>query len=78
MLKPEELRQFYNFIKLVKFPNGFALNLTKNIIDNDNKIGGLKLHDFHVIILHFLLFGILPFLKKPIVTTIIELCTFFK
>ena len=27
---------------------------------------------------HLLLLGIRPFLKKPIVTTIAELCTFFK
>ena len=68
--------QFCNFIKLVKFLDGFALNLTKNITNNDNKIVGMKSHDCHVIIHHLLLLGIRPFLKKPIVTTITELCTF--
>ena len=77
-LTPEERHQFYKFIKSVKFPDGFASNLTKNITDNDNKITGLKSHYCHVIMQHLLLLGIRPFLKKPIVTTIAELCTFFK
>ena len=76
-LTPEECHQFCNFIKSIKFPNGFVSNLTKNITDDDNKFAGLKLH-FHVIMQHLLLLGFRYFLKKPIVTTITELCTFFK
>ena len=77
-LTSEKHRQFYKFIKSVRFSNDFALNLTKNIIDNDNKIIGLKSHNCYVIMQHLLLLGIRPFLKKPIVTTIAKLCTFFK
>ena len=77
-LTPEERHQFYKFIKLVKFPDSFASNLTKNITNNDNKIAGLKSHDCHVIMQHLLLLGIQPFLKKPIITTISEMSTFLK
>ena len=70
----EECRQFCKLIKLVKFSNGFASNLTKNITDNDNKIASLKSHDHHVIIHKLLLLRIQPFLKKTIVTTILDNC----
>ena len=75
-LTPEERHQFYKFIKSVKFPDGFASNLTKNITNNDNKIAGLKSHDHHIIMQ--LLLGIQPFLKKTTVTTVFGMCTFFK
>ena len=78
MLTPEERRQFYNFIKSIKFPNNFTSNFTKNITNNDNKIIILKSHDCHVIMQHLLLLDVRLFLKKPIVTTIAKLCTFFK
>ena len=71
-LTREERRQFYKFIKSVKFSNDFVSNLTKNIIDNDNKIAGFKSHDCHVIMHQLLLLGIQPFLKKPTVTTIAD------
>ena len=57
-LTPEEYRQLCNFIKSIKFPNGFSSNLTKNITNNDNKIVGLKLHDCHLIMQQLLLLGI--------------------
>ena len=77
-LTPEECCQFCKFIKSVKFSDGFASNLIESIIDNDNKITGQKLHDCQVIMHHLLLLDIRPFLKNPIVPTIVELCTFFK
>ncbi|XP_062086475.1 uncharacterized protein LOC133792583 [Humulus lupulus] len=62
----------------VKFPDGFASNLRKNVIENDNKITGLKSHDCHVILQRLLPIGVHSFLEKPIAKTIIDLCTFFK
>ena len=38
-----------SFIKSVKFPDAFVSNLKQNIIDNDNKITGLKSDDCHVL-----------------------------
>ena len=59
---PEERHKFCKFIKLVKFQDGFASNLTKNITDNDNKIVDLKSHDCHVIMHHLLLLAFSHFL----------------
>ena len=48
-------RNFCRFVRSIKFPEGFASNLTKNIAPNDTRILGLKSHDCHVI-LHRLLY----------------------
>ncbi|KAL5583241.1 hypothetical protein UlMin_015683 [Ulmus minor] len=42
-------RKFCRFIRSVKFPDGFASNLSKNVPQNDSRIVGLKSHDCHVI-----------------------------
>ncbi|XP_062080165.1 uncharacterized protein LOC133784914 [Humulus lupulus] len=75
---PENRHKFCRFLKSVKFPDGFASNLRKNVIENDNKITGLKSHDCHVILQRLLPIGVHSFLEKPIAKTIIDLCTFFK
>ncbi|XP_062085691.1 uncharacterized protein LOC133791790 [Humulus lupulus] len=74
----ENRHKFCRFLKSVKFPDGFASNLRKNVIENDNKITGLKSHDCHVILQRLLPIGVHSFLEKPIAKTIIDLCTFFK
>ena len=66
ILTLEQHCQFYNFIKSIKFPDSLTSNLSKNVTNNDNKISGLKLHDYHVIMQHFFVVGIQPFLKKSI------------
>ncbi|XP_062074039.1 uncharacterized protein LOC133778190 [Humulus lupulus] len=75
---PENRHKFCRFFKSVKFPDGFASNLRKNVIEKDNKITGLKSHDCHVILQRLLPIGVHSFLEKPIAKTIIDLCTFFK
>ena len=66
-LIPEDNKKFCEFLKSVRFPDGFASNLRKNVIDGNTKINGLKSHDCHVIIQLLLPTGIRPFMKKEIV-----------
>ena len=73
----EDSKIFCEFLKSVRFPDGFASNLRKNVIDGTNKITELKSHDCHVIMQRLLPTGIRPFMKKEIVDVIIELCNFF-
>ena len=68
----------YEFLKSVRFPNGFASNLRKNVIDENNKITRLKSYDCHVIMQRLLSTGIRPFIKKEIIDVIIELSNFFQ
>ena len=46
---PEDSKKFCEFLKSVSFPDGFASNIRKSIMDGNNKITGLKLHHYHVI-----------------------------
>ncbi|XP_073152210.1 uncharacterized protein [Henckelia pumila] len=77
-LSTEEKRLFCQFIKSVKFPDGFAANLSKNVNEATCKILGFKSHDCHVLLQRLLPARIRPFLKKEVRETIIELCNFFQ
>ncbi|KAL5555316.1 hypothetical protein UlMin_037552 [Ulmus minor] len=70
-------RKFCRFVRSVKFPDGFASNLSKNVAQNDSRIVGLKSHDYHVIMQRLLPVGYWSLVNKTISSTIIELCTFF-
>ncbi|KAL5581538.1 hypothetical protein UlMin_013980 [Ulmus minor] len=70
-------RKFCRFVRSVKFPDGFAGNLSKNVAHNDSRIVGLKSHDCHVIMQRLLPVGCRYLVNKTISSTIIELCTFF-
>ncbi|CAH9119041.1 unnamed protein product [Cuscuta epithymum] len=77
-LSPIDCTKFCEFLKHVRFPDGFASNLGKNVIGGNSKISGLKSHDCHVIMQRLLPIGIRPFMKKEIVDAITELCNFFQ
>ena len=49
--------KFCRFIRSIKFLDGFAFNLSKNVVPNDNRNVGLKSHDCHVIIQRLLPVG---------------------
>ncbi|KAL5552411.1 hypothetical protein UlMin_002587 [Ulmus minor] len=67
-----------NWRKKIKFPDGFASNLSKNVAQNDSRLLGLKSHDCHVIMQRLLPVGCRSLVNKNIWSTIVELCTFFK
>ncbi|KAL5563440.1 hypothetical protein UlMin_033187 [Ulmus minor] len=71
-------RKFCRFIRSVKFPDGFASNLSKNVAQNDSRLLGLKSHDCHVIMQRLLPVGCRSLVSKNIWGTIVELCMFFK
>ena len=48
MLTGDERKEFCKFIKSVKFPDGYATNLSRNISITDGRTSGLKTHDCHV------------------------------
>ena len=77
-MTPEDSKNFCEFLKSVWFPDGFASNLRKNVIDGNNKITGLKSYDCHVIMQQLLPTVIQPFMKKEIVNAITELRNFFQ
>ena len=76
-LTPSERKRFTEFLRSVRFPDGFAGNLKKNVTA-DGRLTGLKSHDCHVIMQRLLAPAIRPFLDRSIRDAIIELCNFFR
>ncbi|RVW66346.1 hypothetical protein CK203_065230 [Vitis vinifera] len=77
-LTVEERKEFCKFLKSVKFPDGYAANLSRNVSINDGKISGLKSHDCHVLLQKLLPIAIRPYFNKDLCTTLVELCSFFQ
>ena len=77
-LTVEERKEFCKFLKSVKFPDGYAANLSRNVSINDGKISGLKSHDCHVLMQKLLPIAIRPYFNKDLCTTLVELCSFFQ
>ncbi|KAI3458716.1 hypothetical protein Pfo_015379 [Paulownia fortunei] len=76
--KTGDRHEFCWFLKSVKFPDGYALNISRNVNVNDGKLYGLKIHDCHVLLQRLLPITIRKFLPNDICGTIVELCDFFK
>ncbi|KAA0059144.1 uncharacterized protein E5676_scaffold201G00310 [Cucumis melo var. makuwa] len=54
---------FCMFLKSVKFPDGFAFNISHCVNLKEGKIYGLKSHDCHVLLQRLLPIGIRPYLQ---------------
>lgn len=67
---------FYQFIKSIKFPDGYAANISKCV--KGNKISGLKSHDCHVLLQRLIPIGVRGYLTKEVNEVLFELGDFFK
>ncbi|XP_062118652.1 uncharacterized protein LOC133832303 [Humulus lupulus] len=76
-LMREECKDFCKFIQSVRLPDGYASNISRCVTDND-KLGGMKTHDCHVLLHKIFPAALLPFLTDNIRGTLIELCQFFQ
>jgi hypothetical protein len=47
-MSPDEKKLFYQVLKGVKFPDGYASDICQNIHVNERKIFGLKSHESHI------------------------------
>lgn len=73
-----ERKEFCVFLNSVKFPDGYAANISRNVNITDGKISGLKSHDCHVMLQRLLPVGIRKYLPKDICAALIELSNFFQ
>ena len=78
ILSESERESFCRFLKSVKFPDGYAANISRNVNMNDGKITGLKSHDCHVLLQRLLPVGLRPYLKKKVLGAIAEVSWFFR
>ncbi|XP_039145550.1 uncharacterized protein LOC120282769 [Dioscorea cayenensis subsp. rotundata] len=77
-LSKDERMEFCDFLKAVKFPDGFASNISRCVNSNDSQISGLKSHDCHIILQRLLPVVIRKFVPKDIFQALDELANFFK
>ncbi|XP_059650446.1 uncharacterized protein LOC132296251 [Cornus florida] len=77
-LSKNNKRQLCEWLKSVKFPDGYASNISRCVNVNNCKISGLKSHDSHVLLQRLLPIAIRGFLNSDICNTIAELGLFFK
>ena len=73
-----ENTRFYDWFKNVKFPDGYASNISRCVNTNEGTISGMKSHDLHVLLQRLLPVAIRGYFNDNIYTTLIELCLFFK
>ena len=77
-LSKVEKASFFDSLQCVKFPNGYASNISLCVNTKNGKISGMKSHDCHVHLQRLLPVAIPGYLSIEIHTPLIELCFFFK
>ncbi|XP_028068682.1 uncharacterized protein LOC114271251 [Camellia sinensis] len=77
-LTPKEREGFFEFLKSVKYPDGYAANISRSVNAKNSRLTGLKSHDCHVFIQRILPIGMRGYVDKEISTTLFELGSFFQ
>ncbi|KAF7132507.1 hypothetical protein RHSIM_Rhsim09G0076000 [Rhododendron simsii] len=78
VLTLKEREAFFEFLKSVKYPNGYAANISRSVSSTNGRLTGLKSHDYHILIQQILPIGMRGFVDKEISTTLFELGSFFQ
>ncbi|KAL3637841.1 hypothetical protein CASFOL_018289 [Castilleja foliolosa] len=78
VMTTKERRDFCDFIRSVKFPDGYASNIARCVTSNDQKLSGMKSHDCHVILQRILPVGIRGSVTKEVREVLTELGHFFQ
>ncbi|KAK3219394.1 hypothetical protein Dsin_013364 [Dipteronia sinensis] len=76
--KIDERNFFCKFLKLVKFPYGYAANISRNVNAKDGKISGLKTHDCHVLLQRLLPINVRPYLHNEICAKTLYVNDFYR
>lgn len=78
MMDKNQKKTFYEFLKNVKFPDGYASNLTSCITTDGCNLAGLKTHDCHIILQRILPVALRGIMDNDIYIAITELGHFFQ
>ncbi|CAL2271249.1 unnamed protein product [Prunus armeniaca] len=76
-MKPNDKKDFLQFVSSVKFPDGYASNIARCVNVDRGKFTGLKSHDSHVFMQSLLPVGIRHLLPEDVVKPIMLLSRFF-
>jgi len=77
-MEKEERTAFCGFMKSIRFPYGYASNLTRCISADGSKVQGLKTHDCHILLQRILPTGLRGLVHKDIYEAVVELGKFFQ
>ena len=77
-MEKEERVAFCVFLKSIRFPYGYASNLTRCISADGSKVQGLKTHDCHILLQRILPTGLRGLVHKDIYEAVVELGKFFR
>ncbi|KAM3264911.1 hypothetical protein P3L10_001905 [Capsicum annuum] len=77
-MSKEEKKMFWTLLKSVKFPDGYASNISGCVARDDGKITRLKSHDYHVLLHRVLPIAIRGFKNKDFSSALIELSDIFR
>ncbi|KAJ8771877.1 hypothetical protein K2173_027054 [Erythroxylum novogranatense] len=74
----DEKKKFCEFVKQVKFPDGYASNISRCVNVEERKISGLKSHDCHILLQSILPLGTRGILNKDVTGVLLKLGNFFR
>ena len=77
-LTPKDKEGFYEFLKSIKYPDGYAANISRSVSTRNGRLSGLKSHDYHVLLQRILPIGMSGYIDNNICTTLFELGNFFQ
>ncbi|KAF7138426.1 hypothetical protein RHSIM_Rhsim07G0151800 [Rhododendron simsii] len=78
MLDSHQVDEFYEFLKSISYPDGYASNISRCVNSKHGRLSGMKSHDCHVLLQRLLPIGMRSFVNKEICTTLFELGNFFQ
>ena len=77
-LTPKDREGFCEFLRSVKYPDGYAENISMLVSTKNGRLSGLKSHDYHVLLQRILPIGMRGYIDKQISTTLFEWRKFFQ
>ena len=57
-LKPDERDSFYDFLKSIKYPDGYVANISRSMNAKNGRLSSLKSHDCHMLLQRILEIGL--------------------
>ena len=77
-LSPELKRLFCQILKNIRFPDGLASDIRKNVHVKEKKIIGLKSHDCHILLQQLLPLAVRKTLPEGVSAALMRVSEFFK
>ncbi|KAL3849461.1 hypothetical protein ACJIZ3_011343 [Penstemon smallii] len=77
-LSQDEKKIFCEFLSSIKFPDGFASNISRCVKEKECVVSGLKSHDSHIILQRLLPLATRGYLNKEVYQVLLELSDFFR